>query len=495
MTHHRGANALAAEQTITFGQHLTIVYGQNAAGKSGYSRILKQVCRSRFTEPILGNLLSGTAPVTLQATITFRQGAQDTRTEWTVDSSPSDALAAVSVFDAGCAPVYLRDKTDVAFRPFGLDTFDRLAALCGEVRTRLENEKAKLNALAPVLPTFPAGTRTKSLVDHISSLTRPDDVRALATLSPKDQARLDELREHQRDLLAADPKQRARELTSRAERVDLLGRHVAYLFVIFRGSALDHLRSTAESLRVAQQALALLRKTALTPDLLPGTGEEAWRKMWEATEAFSTIAYARSPFPALESGARCPFCQQEISNEAKARLQHFTEYVSSTAQAQVREAERAHKTALSTVSQAVIARPDLDLAINELRTDNSPLAQEVEDFLQATEGIQKGIVGAVAQRVGFLGNGVTHSAEVALQTAASGLRERAKQLLIAEPAMTPGDAAELKELEARVTFSQHLQAVWTRLSARSVLLPTISASVMPRHRRSRERARSSRRAW
>ena len=61
LTHHKGANALAPEQTITFGPHLTIVYGPNAAGKSGYARILKQACRSRFSEQILGNVLSGAA--------------------------------------------------------------------------------------------------------------------------------------------------------------------------------------------------------------------------------------------------------------------------------------------------------------------------------------------------------------------------------------------------------------------------------------------------
>lgn len=458
LTHHRGANALAAGQTITFGPHLTIVYGQNAAGKSGYARILKQACRSRFSEPILGNLLSGRAPEKVQATITFCQGAQEIPIEWAVGSPPSDALAAVSVFDSGCAPVYLRDKTDVAFRPFGLDIFDRFAALCGEVRSRLESEKARLNALAPILPTFPEGTKTRSLIDHLSSLTNADAVRALATLSEKEQTRLSELLAHQRDLHAADPKQRARELTSRAERVALLSRHVAGLFAIFRGSALDQLRTTAEALRVAQASLDLLRTTVLTPDLLPGTGEETWRKMWEATEAFSAKAYPPSPFPVLASGARCPFCQQEIGSEAEARLRHLAEYVASTAQAQVREAEQRHMAAVYKVTQAVIMRPDIELAVNELRSENMSLAQEVQDFLRNAENIQKGIAEAVAQGVGFLA-GMADSPESALQTAASGFRERAKQLLAEKPTMTPEDAAELKELEARVTLGQHLQVV------------------------------------
>ena len=38
-------NALAADQHLTFGQTgLTVVYGRNGAGKSGYARILKHAC-------------------------------------------------------------------------------------------------------------------------------------------------------------------------------------------------------------------------------------------------------------------------------------------------------------------------------------------------------------------------------------------------------------------------------------------------------------------
>jgi hypothetical protein len=35
LAHHRGANALAEGQTVSFGTHLTVVFGENAVGKSG----------------------------------------------------------------------------------------------------------------------------------------------------------------------------------------------------------------------------------------------------------------------------------------------------------------------------------------------------------------------------------------------------------------------------------------------------------------------------
>src|SRR2546425_13344897 len=95
VTHNRGVNALAPDQTITFGTNLTVIYGPNAAGKSGYIRILKLACRSRFAEEILCNVLSGEAPLKPQATIRFREGAKETPLTWTPDVAPTDALAAV----------------------------------------------------------------------------------------------------------------------------------------------------------------------------------------------------------------------------------------------------------------------------------------------------------------------------------------------------------------------------------------------------------------
>lgn len=61
--HHRGVNALAEDQTLKFGLNLTVVYGDNAAGKTGYIRILKSACRARGQEQILGNVVSGATPL------------------------------------------------------------------------------------------------------------------------------------------------------------------------------------------------------------------------------------------------------------------------------------------------------------------------------------------------------------------------------------------------------------------------------------------------
>ena len=47
-------NALCPNQTLNFGASgITVIYGDNATGKSGYSRVLKRSCRARGTEEVI----------------------------------------------------------------------------------------------------------------------------------------------------------------------------------------------------------------------------------------------------------------------------------------------------------------------------------------------------------------------------------------------------------------------------------------------------------
>lgn len=192
--HHRGVNALAEGQTLRFGPHLTVVYGDNAAGKTGYIRILKSACRARSQEQILGNVTSGATPFSPTISIKYKVGTELQPREWT-GNSDDNSISRVSVFDTQSAAVYLTEKTDVAFRPFGLDLFDKLVKACRAVRTKLENEQRALTSsgLSVLQGQIPEGTAVAGLLANISLLTKAETVEALAQLSPEENSRLAEL--------------------------------------------------------------------------------------------------------------------------------------------------------------------------------------------------------------------------------------------------------------------------------------------------------------
>ncbi len=459
ITHHRGVNALAPEQTVRFGPNLTVVYGQNAAGKSGYTRILKKACRSRFAEDILGNVLADGTPLKGQATIRFKAGDVEQAVAWSPELAPTGALTAVSVFDAQCAPVYLRDKTNVAFRPFSLDVFDKLSGTCAEVKKRLESEHRTLSSVTPDLPSVDAGTKVAALIAHLTSLTKPEDVRSLAALSVTEEERLKLLRAKQRDLQSSDPKRRASELEGKAKRMDAVAKHMQLLVATFGDAGLETVRSAAARLDAARTALAHLRKTVLTPDLLPATGEEAWRRMWDAAREFSGLAYPGGDFPITSDDAKCVLCQQPIGDDAVTRFKHFKELVESSAQADVRAAEAAYATAVRAVTDAVLERHDVTLAIDELNSEDEGLAERVRAFLGEASGIKQAVERCISENRRLPSTGVQVSPETGLRAAAKTLRDRAAELWTQAPAMDASETAELKELEARVVLKSRIQSV------------------------------------
>ncbi|MFB4166162.1 AAA family ATPase [Alteribacillus sp. JSM 102045] len=48
-------NALSQNQSITFSPNLTLVYGENGSGKSGFSRLLSTGCVSRVLPNLKGD--------------------------------------------------------------------------------------------------------------------------------------------------------------------------------------------------------------------------------------------------------------------------------------------------------------------------------------------------------------------------------------------------------------------------------------------------------
>ena len=64
-------------------------------------------------EPVLGNVLVGTAPIKSAATIRFHQGDKKESFAWSNDGATLKSLAAVSVFDSHCAPLLKTDRCRV----------------------------------------------------------------------------------------------------------------------------------------------------------------------------------------------------------------------------------------------------------------------------------------------------------------------------------------------------------------------------------------------
>jgi hypothetical protein len=116
-------NALAPNQTCSFSQKgMTIVYGDNGSGKSGYVRILKAACRARLDKgfDILPDIYTARKSDVPHARLTFFEGPTRTTTTWTKGAPAAPALSAISVFDSAASSIHVSGTNDIAYTPFPL---------------------------------------------------------------------------------------------------------------------------------------------------------------------------------------------------------------------------------------------------------------------------------------------------------------------------------------------------------------------------------------
>ena len=462
VTHQGGVNALAPNQTIEFGPALTIVYGKNAAGKSGFFRILKRACRARGSEStILGNVLSSQTSQHPSATIAFLVDGDER--QFALENETSGAeLGLVSVFDAQCAAVYLTERMDVAFRPSGLDLFDKLAQACQALQHELDRERKELERSEVPLPRLPEGTRAQTWLSKLSPTTDLHEGRKLAALSPEEEKRRDDLRQRLSDLQAQDSRRLAEALNLKADRVARLGEQCGGVDDVLRADSLQVLFRSAGRVEEAERASRELQRTTLRMSPLPDTGSDLWRRLWEAARNFSVAhAYPTQHFPVAGGDARCVLCQQRLEPEAQQRLANFERFARSTIQQELEKRRREFRANRDALTGMVLDDPTIRATVDDLAVEEEALAGLLRQGL-ADAGERR------SQAISALDAGTAmpldlpqydlHVKEV--NAYAERLIFRSKALLRARAADTRNEVErELRELQAREMLGGNLDRV------------------------------------
>lgn len=461
--HHTGVNALAENQTLKFSTGLTIVYGDNGAGKTGYIRILKQACRARGQEQILGNVVSGTAPPKPVVEIKYKVGGEAALRAWT-GSGVDEFVSRVSVFDTQSATVYLKEKTNVAFQPFGLDLFDKLVKACKSVRTVLEAEQRTLNSnvLGAIAAQIPEGTAASKLVGNINSLTKPEAVQATSRLSPEEEARRALLEKSLKDLQANDPEKLIRQLTIRASRVRALTEHLTGLESSLADSEIATLLNVRSEGRRKNEEAKRLREATLPDGLLTGTGGEQWKALWESARQFSLQqAYPEKAFPFTEDGAKCVLCQQNIDHNADHRLKQFEEFVTSTTERELRQLREDFGRRRNTFASLNTSTEAVTETLKELRLEHEAAADTIYAAIGQNEKRRVAVVAALTEDKDLAADfppllfvaTTAKTIEQEIEARIKSLRESTSD------ESRKNMSAELRELEARVTLGKHEQAI------------------------------------
>ncbi|MBJ7533168.1 AAA family ATPase [Rhodomicrobium vannielii ATCC 17100] len=388
----KNVNRLVPAAALPFTPNgMTIVYGRNGSGKSGFVRIFRTACRTRTDNPAKLKVLAdvyGSSGGPQEAEIIVDLGSGDVVVPWTAGAPASEILLQVAVFDSSAAQLYVDGGNQIQFLPFGLALPHKLNELCLTLRDKLEAERKPITeqiALVTVVFETPRTTKAQTFYAGLTGKVTDAQIDAAATFSPNDEKRVDELTR----LLAANTASAA-DVTALSTWVKNLASECASLGQAFSDPQLDGYRTLKQQAIDARAAAGTKAVDLFSSEPLPGVGGETWRRLWLAAREYSvTDAYAGREFPVLstpDATETCVLCQQPLSAEASDRIGRFQAFVSGSLAATADQAETAVTQAITSLPQVeIFASKDWATRLEQIRKRNAELADTVTSFKKDVE--------------------------------------------------------------------------------------------------------------
>jgi energy-coupling factor transporter ATP-binding protein EcfA2 len=318
-------NALPAEAALTFGPQLTVIYGQNGAGKSGFVRVLANACFSRQKAPILPDInAEGALPATSASIHISLDGEPQRPLIYSVETDHS-LLKRITVFDTAVARYLLSQASAFEFKPAGFDVFPEMVRVYGLLAAKLEADIAARTSENKFPAAFIGGgnpTTVHALVSTLGPATDLEAARKLAVYGDAERARLDQINAQLIALAAKSPKDALAALIEAKSDILLLA---TQLGVLGRLLGSDPISARIKDIGIAEAAKASATKLGsdqFQRDFFVQVGGEEWERFVASAHDLGALQGEHYP----KAGERCLLCEQALSEDAAKHIQSLLEF-------------------------------------------------------------------------------------------------------------------------------------------------------------------------
>ena len=324
-----GVNALAQDRKLSFAESgVTVVYGENGSGKSGYIRVLKKVCGARYDEELQPNVYAARKTPKQECEIEISGPEGTVKKTITLNKRTTDLqLRDIDIFDTKLSKAYVESAKEAAYEPWVFGLFRSLADASGQVKAAIEQRERAHRTAAIVIPDELKGT---TIDDYVKGLNRKSKIeRSVFAWSKESAKELETLKKSSnRVALVAEVKKLQSELRSRKN----LQRYVETFKSFYSPlnlqeweAALDEINGAADEERAAR---ILFKEHADDIDDDRTINNTAWRFMWRyAKDYYERCLQTKGYASYTKEGGICPLCHQKLSKHSADRMKHVEEYI------------------------------------------------------------------------------------------------------------------------------------------------------------------------
>ena len=456
LKHIENVNALTPAQEFQFHRRLTVCFGENGSGKTGYVRILTQAAGVRTAQTVLPNIHVKGHGRTPQARIRIKYGDEEVTVDWRGEHSIKP-LTRMVVFDAPAALVHVNEDLTYSYTPADLSLFPLVTDSIERVQRRLQYAKEERELHDN--PTDNHVLRESKLYAEIKVLVPSanlHEIEALAQVSNEEEASLPSIRENVATLRSGAVRQ---QITVMRQERAVLTRTLSSAKIVADFDQ-DTYQNAVAALRLASANHEQARRDTLVGENIPGFLGVAWQEFIEAAEGYISEV-GIDPYP--DSDAHCIYCRQPLDVAAIALIQKYRDFCNDALRQEVERSRENLKGLCSTVSNLHLddnerdidnlqkaaadpsrSRPALTAAREVIRQARilHRLTTAEEDYRPTSDGITNPL--SIVQAA-------VEAAETALENLSKHGEEREQKI--------EEEQSRLQELEARIMLRAKMPAI------------------------------------
>lgn len=323
-----GVNALTDKARLDFSvDGVSVIYGLNGAGKSGFMRIFKELSGSPYEEPIQPNVYKKAVSATASCRVVVMQDGEQKEATYNLSGKQKTSLLSVcDVFDTRISSAYIAATNNVSYQPFVFTVLTELAGVADRVSKHLEVQKKAIAEKSIDLP------------DEFASFECAKWIRDIAceTVIPPECLVWNE---EKHSKLTEIPKLLDTERVK--EKLDVVATNLRVLAPILTDLQAANIACDQQKISEAYQQYVTAKKELDAAQKLFGENADEydkisidskdWKSLWNTAKVYYEAVLFENGGPHFsENGSICPLCHQIINDNVQKRFANVNEYINGT---------------------------------------------------------------------------------------------------------------------------------------------------------------------
>lgn len=347
-----GVNALASDKKLSMGTTgITVIYGENGAGKSGYIRILKKLADAKYKDELKHNVyMSKKEHQSCEVVIASEQDEQLLECDLSKDGQ-YPILKDIDIFDTRIAKAYVEAAKEASFEPWIFTLFTEIARTAVLVKAEIEKMLDGYEKFTILIPEEIKNTEKVKKIASISkdSVFEEDDFK----WTDEDDELLDK---KNKESNVEAIKIRVSQLSNEITQVEALVEYFSQFVTFFSE---DNVKKLNEAKKMWEDAAEILKAAEVlfgddaTELDKKSISNKAWISLWKnADEYYKAILADEGIAKYTEKNGVCPLCGQNIKDDkCLHRVICIDKYINGNASQETQNKKNAYFTQLKKCSK------------------------------------------------------------------------------------------------------------------------------------------------